>query len=77
MQLAVPAAQRGRAVGVWVLGLGSAPVGYIEVGLLVAALGAPAALLVNGALVVGGAALLARAPAYRWAFRSSRAARVG
>jgi MFS family permease len=77
MQLAVPAAQRGRAVGVWVLGLGSAPLGYVEVGLLVAALGAPTALMVNGALVVGGAALLARAPGYRWAFRSSRAARVG
>jgi MFS family permease len=69
LQLAVPAAQRGRAVGVWVLGLGSAPVGYVEVGLLVATLGAPGALLVNGTLVAAAAVLLTRAPAYRWAFR--------
>jgi predicted MFS family arabinose efflux permease len=66
IQLAVPGDQRGRAVGVWLLGLGSAPIGHVEMGALVTALGAPAGLLINGALVLGSAALLlARAPAYR------------
>jgi MFS family permease len=68
MQMAVPDAQRGRAVGVWVLGLGSAPIGHLEMGMLIAALGAPSALLINGALTVAAAAtLLAREPGYRWA----------
>jgi MFS family permease len=67
IQLAVPAEQRGRAVGVWVLGLGSAPVGHLEMGALAAALGAPGALAINGALTVAAAVtLLARAPVYRW-----------
>jgi MFS family permease len=68
IQLAVPDAQRGRAVGLWVLGLGSAPVGHLEMGVLIAALGVPSALLINGAVTVAAAAfLLARVPDYRWA----------
>jgi MFS family permease len=68
IQMAVPDEQRGRAVGVWVLSIGSAPVGHLEMGMLAAALGAPVALLINGALTVAAAALLlARAPDYRWA----------
>jgi MFS family permease len=67
IQLAVPGEQRGRAVGLWVLSLGSAPVGHLEMGLLIAALGVPFALLINGALTVAAATtLLARAPTYRW-----------
>jgi hypothetical protein len=70
LQLAVPDAQRGRAVGLWVLGLGSAPLGHLEMGLLVATLAAPRALLINGAITVAAAAaLLAYAPAYRWTHR--------
>lgn len=70
IQLAVPDEQRGRAVGVWVLGLGLAPVGHLEMGILIATLGAPSALLLNGALAVAAAAtLLARAPGYRWRLR--------
>jgi len=66
IQLAVPEEQRGRAVGVWVLGLGSAPLGHVETGLMVAAIGAPGALTFNGLLVLASAGiLLARAPAYR------------
>lgn len=75
IQLAVPKEQRGRAVGVWVLGLGSAPVGHIEMGLLIALLGAPGALLINGGLTVFAAAiLLILAPTYRlsWHTRSAR-----
>ncbi|HJZ49850.1 MAG TPA: MFS transporter [Roseiflexaceae bacterium] len=67
IQMAVPDEQRGRAVGVWMLGLGSAPVGHLEMGVMIAALGPPTALLINGALTVAAAAaLLARAPDYRW-----------
>jgi MFS family permease len=67
IQLEVPNEQRGRAVGVWVLSIGSAPVGHLEMGMLIAALGAPIALLINGAVTVAAAAtLLMRAPGYRW-----------
>jgi MFS family permease len=66
LQLAVPEEQRGRAVGVWVLGIGSAPVGNVEMGALVQTIGAPAALAINGALVVAAATwLLLAAPAFR------------
>ena len=66
IQLAVPEELRGRAVGVWVLGIGSAPLGHLEMGSLVTSFGAPLALSTNGCLVLAAAAtLLARAPAYR------------
>jgi len=68
MQLAVPDEQRGRAMGIWVLGIGSAPLGHLETGALVTSFGAPNALLLNGSLVlVAAAALLVRAPVYRGA----------
>lgn len=66
IQLAVPDDQRGRAVGIWILGLGSAPFGHLEMGLLAANLGAPEALLINGAVTVVAASLLTRVPDYRW-----------
>jgi len=66
MQLAVPEEQRGRAVGVWVLGIGSAPLGHLEMGTLAAAVGAPLALGINGGLVLLAAStLLARAGGWR------------
>lgn len=67
IQLAVPPEQRGRAVGLWVLSIGSAPIGHLEMGALAVALGVPAALLINGALTLVAAGwLLVRAPEYRW-----------
>jgi len=70
IQMAVPEEQRGRAVGIWVLGVGSAPVGNLEMGALIAALGAPGALVINGALAVASAALLLiRSPGYRWRWK--------
>jgi hypothetical protein len=70
LQLAVPAEQRGRAVGLWVLSIGSAPLGHLQMGLLIAALGVPAALLSNGLLTVAAAAaLLLWAPDYRGLLR--------
>ena len=53
MQTNVPDEQRGRAMGSWVLSIGVAPVGHLGVGGLAAALGAPGALLVNGAVLTG------------------------
>jgi hypothetical protein len=49
MQSNVSDEQRGRAMGSWVLSIGVAPVGHLGVGALASALGAPGALLVNGA----------------------------
>ena len=66
LQLSVSEEQRGRALGLWVLGIGSAPIGNLEMGTLVAFIGAPMALAVNGALVLAAAGLLiVFAPAYR------------
>src|SRR6185437_4419534 len=66
MQLAVPEHQRGRAVGLWVLGIGSAPLGHLEMGALAASVGAPVGLLINGCLVlVAAGVLLVRAPQFR------------
>jgi len=67
IQLAVPEQQRGRAVGLWVLGVGSGPLGHLEMGALVGAWGAPAGLLINGALtLVAAATLITRGKSIRW-----------
>jgi MFS family permease len=66
IQMAVPTGQRGRAVGMWTLSIGSAPIGHLEMGALMAAGGVPLALALNGGVtVVAALALLALAPAYR------------
>jgi predicted MFS family arabinose efflux permease len=66
IQLVVPEDQRGSAVGIWVFSIGTGPVGYIEVGVLASAVGAPTTLLFNGACTIFSAAvLLARSPAFR------------
>ncbi len=49
MQGLVPDEERGRAMGSWVLSIGFAPVGHVGVGALAEAVGAPRALLINGA----------------------------
>ncbi len=48
LQLSVPNQQRGRAMGSWIVGIGTAPVGQLEVGFLAEATSARIALLVNG-----------------------------
>ena len=55
MQLAVPNALRGRAMGVWVLAIGFGPLGHLEMGGLTETVGLGPALFTNGAalLVVG------------------------
>ena len=52
MQLAVPAALRGRAMGAWQVAVGFSPIGHLEVGLLAGAVGTAGALLLNGAALV-------------------------
>ena len=51
MQDLVADEDRGRATGSWVLSVGVAPVGHVGVGALAGVLGAPKALLVNGAIL--------------------------
>jgi MFS family permease len=76
VQLAVPEEQRGRAVGLWVLGIGSAPLGNLVMGTSVAVLGAPIALAINGGLVLLAAAvLLVSSPRYRPRASWTRSAR--
>ena len=47
----VPDEQRGRAMGSWVFSIGVAPAGHLGIGAMAGALGAPAALLINGSVL--------------------------
>ena len=60
MQNIVPNEQRGRAMGAWVVGIGTAPIGNLQVGGLARAVGASIALSANGiALALVGVAIFA------------------
>ena len=48
LQTCVPNDQRGRSMGSWIVGVGTAPVGHMEVGYVAGATSAPFALLING-----------------------------
>jgi predicted MFS family arabinose efflux permease len=48
LQLSVSNEQRGRAMGSWIVGIGSAPVGQLELGYLAELTSSRIALLVNG-----------------------------
>jgi len=52
LQHSVANEQRGRAMGAWVVGSGTAPVGHLEIGYLAAAAGARLALLLNGVALI-------------------------
>jgi hypothetical protein len=53
LQFSVSNEQRGRAMGAWVVGVGTAPLGHLQIGSLAGLAGAQIALAVNGlALVV-------------------------
>ena len=52
MQLSVPNKLRGRAMGAWVLAIGFAPIGHLEMGLLALSFGIQNALMINGGLLV-------------------------
>jgi MFS family permease len=57
LQHSVANEQRGRAMGAWVVGIGTAPVGHLEIGYLAGVAGARLALLFNGValMVLAGA----------------------
>ena len=59
MQELVSDEERGRAMGSWVLSIGFAPVGHVGVGALAGAVGAPRALLINGAALAAISAVAA------------------
>lgn len=66
MQLSVANTLRGRAMGAWVLAVGFAPVGHLEMGGLTVSLGLSNALLVNGGvLIVIGTVVALMAPRLR------------
>ena len=59
MQEIVSDEERGRAMGSWVLSIGFAPVGHVGIGALAGAVGAPRALLINGAALAAISAIAA------------------
>lgn len=52
MQLSVANELRGRAMGVWVLAVGIAPIGHLQMGALSVAIGLSNAFAVNGAILI-------------------------
>lgn len=60
LQHSVVNEQRGRAIGAWVVGCGTAPVGHLQIGYLAGLAGASLALLCNGVglIVLAGALAL-------------------
>ena len=52
VQMSVPNALRGRAMGAWSLAIGISPLGHIEMGLLIGALGLAGAYAANGAVLI-------------------------
>jgi hypothetical protein len=59
LQFNVSNEQRGRAMGAWVVGVGTAPLGHLEIGYLASLASAQVALTVNGLTLVGLAGCLA------------------
>ena len=58
LQLSVPNDQRGRAMGAWIVGIGMAPMGQLEIGYLAVPTGSRIALLTNGLALAIGALVL-------------------
>jgi len=52
MQLMVPDALRGRAMGSWILAVGTGPVGHLQIGAIASAIGTTLALTINGSGLV-------------------------
>ena len=59
LQLSVPNDQRGRAMGAWIVGIGMAPIGQLEIGYLSGLANSRIALLTNGLVLAAGAVGLA------------------
>jgi len=61
LQHSVTNEQRGRAMGAWVVGIGTAPLGHLEMGYLAGLAGASLALVLNGTALIVLAVTLALA----------------
>jgi MFS family permease len=59
LQLSVPNALRGRAMGAWSLAIGISPVGQLEMGFLIGALGLGTAFAINGSMLIALALVVA------------------
>lgn len=59
LQRSVTNEQRGRAMGAWVVGIGTAPLGHLTIGHLAGLVGAALALLLNGSALIVLAGVLA------------------
>jgi len=72
LQDVVDEGSRGRAMGLWVVSVGSAPIGFLEIGILADALGVQAAQAINGFAAVVAAVILLH-PRLTAHFRVTRA----
>jgi hypothetical protein len=59
LQLSVPNALRGRAMGAWSLAIGISPIGQMEMGLLIGAFGLGVAFAFNGTMLITLAVVVA------------------
>ena len=58
LQLSVPNEQRGRAMGSWIVGIGSAPLGQRQIGYISGSLGPQISLVINGSILIISAAIM-------------------
>ena len=58
LQLSVPNEQRGRAMGSWIVGIGSAPLGQLQIGYISGSLGPQISLVINGSILIISAAIM-------------------
>ena len=61
LQLSVPNEQRGRAMGSWIVGIGSAPFGQLQIGYISGSVGPQISLIVNGAILIISAVIMGSA----------------
>ena len=58
LQLSVPNEQRGRAMGSWIVGIGCAPFGQLQIGYVSGLAGSRISLLINGTVLILGATVM-------------------
>ena len=58
LQLSVPNEQRGRAMGSWIVGIGSAPFGQLQIGYISGSVGPQISLLINGGFLIISAVIM-------------------
>ena len=58
LQLSVPNEQRGRAMGSWIVGIGCAPFGQLQIGYISGLAGSRISLLINGTILILGATIM-------------------